>query len=295
MKTKYHLLPQSPHSSLLCLVGSLTLALVLVLFSAPTHSAEVTLAWDANTETNLSGYKVYYKTASSGQPYNGTGANQGSSPVTVPLQDLANPNNPEYTLSSLEDNKAYYYVVTAYNDEAMESDYSNEVGNIAIPLQKGWNLLSLCRQPVDADIASVLSPISSKYESVWSFIDNDWKAYEPANPGFNDLTHIETGMGYWANITQSTTLSTCISASAPSSSIDLLSGWNLVGYNASSPESISDAMSSIESKFVSLRAFIGGVWRVYDPAYPALSDLTLMEPGYAYWIKASEACTWALP
>ncbi len=37
------------------------------------YSAEVTLAWDANTESDLAGYKVYYKTGSAGEPYDGTG------------------------------------------------------------------------------------------------------------------------------------------------------------------------------------------------------------------------------
>jgi hypothetical protein len=101
----------------------------LLFFLAVTQSyaLDVTLGWDANTEPDLAGYKVYYKTGSSGPPYNGTGANQGSSPVTVPIGDLADADNPEYTLSGLSDSEVSFFVVTAYDTEGLESDYSNEV------------------------------------------------------------------------------------------------------------------------------------------------------------------------
>jgi hypothetical protein len=91
------------------------------------YAKDVTLGWDANTEPDLAGYKVYYKTGSSGEPYNGTGADQGPSPRTLSVGSLGDPNNPAYTLTGLDDNETYYFVVTASNDEGFESDYSNEV------------------------------------------------------------------------------------------------------------------------------------------------------------------------
>ena len=36
----------------------------MILFPFVTHGAEVTLAWDANTEPDLAGYNIYYGTAS---------------------------------------------------------------------------------------------------------------------------------------------------------------------------------------------------------------------------------------
>jgi hypothetical protein len=80
----------------------------------------VTLTWDSNTEPDLAGYRVYYKTGSSGSPYNGTGADEGDSPVDVG-------NVTELTLSGLADEAAYFFVITAYNSEGRESNYSNEV------------------------------------------------------------------------------------------------------------------------------------------------------------------------
>ena len=101
----------------------------LLFFFAVTQSyaLDVTLGWDANAEPDLAGYKVYYKTGSSGPPYNGTGADQGSSPVTVPIRDLADADNPGYTVSGLSDSEVSFFVVTAYDTEGLESGYSNEV------------------------------------------------------------------------------------------------------------------------------------------------------------------------
>ena len=51
-------------------------------------------AWDKNTESDIAGYYIYYKTGSSGAPYNGTGADEGDSPIKIPLANLNDPENP---------------------------------------------------------------------------------------------------------------------------------------------------------------------------------------------------------
>jgi type II secretory pathway predicted ATPase ExeA len=80
----------------------------------------VSLEWDANTEPDLAGYKVYYKIGSSGEPYDGTGATEGNSPV-----DIGNVTT--YKLHGLAEDVTYFFVVTAYDTEGLESEYSNEV------------------------------------------------------------------------------------------------------------------------------------------------------------------------
>ena len=91
------------------------------------YSAEVTLAWDANTESDLAGYKVYYKTGSSGEPYDGRGIDQGASGISILLDDLVTPDNPGISMTGLEDNEFYYFVVTALDTSGNESGYSTEV------------------------------------------------------------------------------------------------------------------------------------------------------------------------
>ena len=97
---------------------------------AYSYAEDVTLTWDTNAEPDLVGYKIYYKTGSSGPPYNGTGATQGSSPIDVPLDQDENtdPDVMEYTIRGLSNSEIYYFVVTAFDNEkpSFESDYSNE-------------------------------------------------------------------------------------------------------------------------------------------------------------------------
>lgn len=86
----------------------------------------VTLAWDANTESDLAGYKLYYDTAVAREPYDGEGADQGKSPIELPLAALTTAAAPQYTLTGLSQ-KTYFFAVTAYNTDGLESGYSNEV------------------------------------------------------------------------------------------------------------------------------------------------------------------------
>ena len=110
------------------LLYSLIIFATTIVFFVPAivSAAEVTLAWDANTEADLAGYKVYYDT-SSGDPYYGSGSDQGDSPITVLIEDLDDPLNPEFTLTGLDDDQDYYLALTAFDSEGSESDYSNEV------------------------------------------------------------------------------------------------------------------------------------------------------------------------
>ena len=110
------------------------------LFCEVCLGAAIILNWDANSETDLAGYKIYYSTTtacadSSAEcddptgPYSGTEADQGDSPVTVNLTDLSDSANPEYTITGLDDTKTYYFAVTAFDNEAtpLESGYSNQI------------------------------------------------------------------------------------------------------------------------------------------------------------------------
>ena len=91
------------------------------------YAADVTLAWSGNTESDLAGYYIYYKNGTSGAPYNGTGVDEGDSPIKIPLGYFADPANPEYTLHGLSDTETSYFVLTAYDTEDNESGFSNEV------------------------------------------------------------------------------------------------------------------------------------------------------------------------
>ena len=76
------------------------LILILYQFVTNANSAQVTLAWDPNTEPDLAGYRIYY----------GLLSDQYSYSVDVG-------NRTSYTLSNLQDGKTFYFAATAYDRE----------------------------------------------------------------------------------------------------------------------------------------------------------------------------------
>jgi hypothetical protein len=77
-------------------------------------AAAMNLVWNANSETNIVGYKAY----------RGTVSGVYSTPVTLG-------NTPSYTASGLQSGTQYFFVVTAYNTGGFESLVSNEVSGFA--------------------------------------------------------------------------------------------------------------------------------------------------------------------
>jgi hypothetical protein len=90
----------------------LSAAAILTSFLIPllAYSADVTLAWDANTEPDLDGYKLYY----------GTSSRNYTTSVDVGTTT-------EYTLTGLTEGITYYFAATAYDTLDNESGYSTEI------------------------------------------------------------------------------------------------------------------------------------------------------------------------
>jgi len=93
--------------------------LVLLVLATPALSADVTLAWDPNSEADLEGYGVYFKLGASGPPYDLFGY--------VTLQELNDPDNPSFAVTGLVMGSSYYFAVTAYDTAGNESGYSTPV------------------------------------------------------------------------------------------------------------------------------------------------------------------------
>jgi hypothetical protein len=195
--------------------------------------------------------------------------------------------------SGYEMQTANNVVILAEGNAVLHFIMSSIAGEGYVDLVAGWNLISLCTQPSDMNIEALLDSIIDKVISVWEYENGNWQVYDPAKPGFSDLTKMDAGRGYWINMSEEANLT--ISGSTPSNSIDLSAGWNLLGYNSDTAQDIADALASIEYKYISVWAYMDGGWKVYDPANPGFSDLLTMEPAYGYWINAKEPSTWTLP
>lgn len=79
------------------------------------------LSWDANTEPDLAGYKLYYGYAArtSNNP-------PGGYPNVIDVGNITS-----FTLASLNDNVDHYFSLTAYDTSSNESSFSNEAAKLA--------------------------------------------------------------------------------------------------------------------------------------------------------------------
>ncbi len=91
------------------------LFLFVLLFRVSAFAESVTLGWDANTESDLAGYKVY------------TGTVSGTYTSNIDVGNVV-----EYTTPDLIVGTTYYWALTAYDTSGNESGYSSEVFYLVI-------------------------------------------------------------------------------------------------------------------------------------------------------------------
>ena len=94
----------------LILVSLLMGSSIIGLIPGVALCADITIAWDANNESDLAGYILFY----------GTSSRSYSNSIDVG-------NNTQYTLTGLIDGTTYYFAAKAYNTFDIKSDHSKEL------------------------------------------------------------------------------------------------------------------------------------------------------------------------
>ena len=150
------------------------------------HCFDRSFAWDANTEPDMAGYNIYYKNGVSGAPYDGTGADEGNSPIQIPLASLIDPENPEYTLHGLRDFGTFYFVITAYDIYGNESGFSIELSfqpsspQPIDPTNVAVEEISQCQNVV-------VNPDFESGKSPWSFYTNGTGNFNISSSAYEGL------------------------------------------------------------------------------------------------------------
>ena len=168
----------------------------------------------------------------------------------------------------------------------------------SVPLEANWNLVSVPIVPDSAAIVDVLASVDGLYVIVhaWDAAGQAWKSYDPAlPPEANTLHALDEKTAFWILMTEAATL-TVDGAPPTTTEQTLVAGWNLVAYPSATARPVAEALASIDGKYDRVWAFHADdaedPWKLYNPAAPPFAnDLTDMEPGYGYWVRATEACT----
>jgi bacillopeptidase F (M6 metalloprotease family) len=194
-----------------------------------------------------------------------------------------------------------------------------------IPLQAGWNLISFgiksCYHVGDAptvpmmdgiryiqvaSIADVLASLAGKIEVVRGFDAQGPHTYVPGLEEYNDLTYMAAGYGYWIRLSEPGELLLQGVRALPTDSLELHTGWNLVGYWGSDIRYVGSrptvpfpgdatftAVDSLAGSFGAIAGDYGIVWsfdaegsHIFDPALPAgVNTMTYLGPGYGFWLR----------
>jgi len=126
-------------------------------------TGSVIVSWDANTEPDLKGYKVYYGTASRSYDH---------------VIDVGNVT--EYTINNLAAGVTYYFAVTAYDTAFNESDFSQEV-SIYIGTAQDTSGNSNPNQP--ASPPKVTDVVALNLQTLRVYFDQPVDAVSATNPG----------------------------------------------------------------------------------------------------------------
>ncbi|MFQ5641452.1 MAG: hypothetical protein ACE5IR_26040 [bacterium] len=102
------------------MIRQVILSGILILATSNVYAQTAKLSWNANTESDLAGYKLYY----------GSASGVYGDPVDIPLSALSNTASPTFTQTLALDcgeNKTAFFALTAYDLAGNESGKSNEV------------------------------------------------------------------------------------------------------------------------------------------------------------------------
>lgn len=165
-------------------------------------------------------------------------------------------------------------------------------------LQEGWNLVSICVDTGNTDLASILAQIGIEgaWDSVWTYdVGAGWKWHiYGVDESFNTLHTMEPKKGYWIKMNTGGTL-VFEGSEITDTTVRLYTGPNLVGYSSFDTPHPADALASIADDYTSIWTYKDGSWLKYAKNFPGFpSDLNEMEPGRGYFIYVERDCDWTI-
>jgi hypothetical protein len=168
-----------------------------------------------------------------------------------------------------------------------------------IPLEYGWNLISLPLLQDDIDLEKVLEDIEGEYDAIqwYDVLDkgDPWKHHQISKPAdlidLHDMDHIK---GFWLHITNpgGTTLNTTGWELSSPESVSLHVGWNLVGYPSLTSHNRTNGLNNLlygpDVDCIQWYDASTKTWHFMGP-----DDFFL--PGRGYWVYSKIETVWDVP
>jgi hypothetical protein len=170
--------------------------------------------------------------------------------------------------------------------------------NCTFTLYPGLNLVSFFCISTLTPVSEVVGGISSNLEAVFEYQEGGtdaWKIYNPSLPSFviQDLHYMSRTKGYWLRMRNTQNYSLVGNLRIPNS-INIIPGWNLLGYPVNRTKLVNESFISIEGNFTEVRAYnsLTGSFISYVPGVGGALNQT--EPYKGYWINATVVEVWVV-
>lgn len=158
----------------------------------------------------------------------------------------------------------------------------------------GWNLVSFAVEPADPAPAAVLAPLGADLLALWSYdaASGVWARFPQPTPGAPTITAIESGRGYWLEVTRVRDLDVVgLVGTLPRGPDVMAAGWNLVGFPLVDPAAYERVLANAAIRQVwtldrDSDSFEGIV--IDASGLVVREDFVQLEPGQGYWIFATE-------
>ena len=207
------------------------------------------------------------------------------------LDEVIADGSPSYTYvdsgAGHGDPSNYFYRIRSVNEMAKWNMTNETAGKFVRQLSAGVNFISVPLMQVDESLEAVLQTLT--FDRAWFYdpAGKEWRYYARHRPYKTDLDRMDHAMGLWVNVTMGSDLT--VAGMVPASTtVQLLSGWNLVGFPS----------FNLTYTVADLKADVGAtrVEGFYAPGLPyclrVFEDFDVLQAGFAYWVRVDAAVDW---
>ena len=162
---------------------------------------------------------------------------------------------------------------------------------LAVPLARGWNLVSWSGDWATSDVLRITLPASVTSVTTWDLRAGGWFGLLPYL-NFSDIALIGPGQPLWV-WSESPAIWDQPLKPALGREIELLAGWQLVSWQGADATPLTQAIAAILPRVRSAARFQaqGQLYDLFIPGSPLVS-FTTVDRGDAFWLLIDAPTTW---
>lgn len=198
--------------------------------------------------------------------------------------------------TELDPDRVQYTYAPGHDEDLYINTFARIQDTITRALDQGWNLYSTAMLPGDPAISTVLQPVLGSTELALGYeCAVGGLSYYPSLPTLSTLQWLTGWHGYWLKTNAGVSLTTYGWQMAPNTPLYLCPGWNLIPYLPDQAVSVRTALAGIEGLYGAVLGYENGALSFYPNLPDTINTLTVMKPGYAYWILMNQPATLFYP